>query len=217
MRRLAIAALVAVAAGCGGSTKDVAPPTAWRTAPTPPLAGTGLLTGVSCVSESFCFAVGSRLRRLVSHTLVERWDGRSWTVVPTSEPDDRRSTLAGVSCASRSFCVAVGSHFTDAGGHALIEAWNGRAWHVVGSGDPSLTNVLSSVACSSPRFCVAVGTTRGSRPRPFAETWRGNGWTVTPVPGYPGPTSLSSVWCLSGPFCVAVGQPSSGARVLPQA
>jgi hypothetical protein len=111
MRRLALAALVAVAAGCGGSN-DAAPPTAWRTVPTPPLAGTGLLTGVSCVSRSFCFAVGSRLRRLVSHTLVERWDGKAWSVVPTTERDDRRSTLAGVACASTSFCVAVGSHFT---------------------------------------------------------------------------------------------------------
>ena len=125
MRRLAVAALVAVAAGCGGSTNGAAPPEAWRTVSTPPLAGTGLLSGVSCVSESFCFAVGSRLRRLVSHTLVERWDGKAWSVVPTTEPGDRRSTLAGVSCASKSFCVAVGSHFTAAGGHALIEAWNG--------------------------------------------------------------------------------------------
>src|SRR5262245_4251836 len=183
MRRLAIAALVAVAAGCGGSTKEVAPPTAWRTASTPPLAGTGLLTGVSCVSESFCLAVGSRLRRLVGHTLVERWDGKGWSVVPTTEARDRRSALAGVSCASKSFCVAVGSHFTAAGGHALIEAWDGRSWHVVSSGDPSVANVLASVACSSARFCVAVGTTRGERPRPFVETWHGDRWAVTPVRG----------------------------------
>src|SRR5262249_59324068 len=118
------------AAGCGGSTNEASPPTVWRAVPTPPLAGTGLLTGVSCVSESFCLAVGSRLRRLVGHTLVERWDGKGWTVVPTTEARDRRSALAGVSCASKTFRVAVCGHFAGASEHALIEDRDGRRWHV---------------------------------------------------------------------------------------
>ena len=97
----AVAALVAfAAAGCGGARPDARPPTAWRSLGTPTLPGTALFAGVSCVSDSFCLAVGSHLQRLVSHTLVERWDGSSWTIVPTSAPADRRSNLTGVSCVS---------------------------------------------------------------------------------------------------------------------
>ena len=120
---MALLAAVAAAAGCGGSAHEAAPPTSWRLVATPPLGGTALFDGVSCVSPSFCLAVGSRLRRLVSHTLVERWDGSRWSVVPTSDPADEHSNLRGVSCASPSFCVAVGSHFTATGAHALIESW----------------------------------------------------------------------------------------------
>ena len=115
MRRLAVLLLVgAAAASCGGG-RDARPPTGWQSVATPALPGTALFAGVSCVSRSFCVAVGSHLQKLVSHTLVERWDGTAWAVVPTSKPEDRRSNLTGVYCVTPSFCAAVGNHFTGGG------------------------------------------------------------------------------------------------------
>src|SRR6185437_5599581 len=191
MRRLPALAALALAAGCG-SAHDAKPPSSWTLATTPALPGTALFAGVSCVSHSFCVAVGSRLPHLVSHTLVERWDGRSWRVVPTVDPSDRRSNLTAVSCVSESFCAAVGSHFTDHGSRGLAELWNGRAWRVAPTPGSTAPDALASVSCTSPTFCVAVGTRRGPVSRMLVRTWHGNGWAVTPTDLAGDSTSLSS-------------------------
>src|SRR5690242_12047252 len=149
MRRPAALAMLAVAlAGCGGSSAHAKPPAGWRSIDTPAIPGTALLTGVSCVSRSFCMAVGSRLRRLVGQTLVERWDGAAWHIVPTLAPADRRSNLTAVSCSSPSFCAAVGSHFTDDASHGLIEVWNGRSWRVTPTSSPAAAYALTGVSCA---------------------------------------------------------------------
>jgi hypothetical protein len=41
--------------------------------------------------------------------LAEFWDGRKWTLEPTSKPRDKYGSLSGVSCTSASACMAVGS------------------------------------------------------------------------------------------------------------
>jgi hypothetical protein len=202
-----------VAAGCGGSSRDAGPPAAWTRATTPEVSGTGLLTGVSCVSRSFCVAVGSRLHRLVSHTLVERWDGTSWRIMPTVGPADSRSNLTGVSCVSPAFCAAVGSHFTDGGSRGLIEIWNGTSWRVTPTAGSPVTYALAGVSCTSPSFCVAVGTTHGGVSQPLVQTWRGKGWSLAAGQRSRGAASLAGVSCVAGPFCVAVGQRSSGSVV----
>ena len=213
MRKLVTLALVAVAAtGCGGS-RDVQPPNSWKRVATPAVPGTALLAGVSCVSTSFCVAVGRQLQRLVSHTLAERWDGTRWHVVPTNAPADRRSGFTAVSCVTPSFCVAAGTHFADDGSHALLEVWNGRSWRVTPTGANAGTEALSGVSCASVSFCVAVGTTRGGNPHALVERWDGDRWQPAQNPGGASSTSLAAVSCVEGPFCVAVGQRSSDTRV----
>jgi hypothetical protein len=208
MRRLAALAALVLAAGCG-SANDAKPPSSWALGTTPTLPGTALFAGVSCASRSFCVAVGSRLRHLVSHTLVERWNGSTWQVVPTGDPADRRSNLTAVSCVSESFCAAVGSHFTDRGSRGLIELWNGHAWRVAPTTGSTAPDALAGVSCTSPTFCVAVGTRRGPVSHLLVRTWRGRQWAVTPVELSADSTSLSSVTCVEGPVCVAVGQRSA--------
>jgi len=213
MRTLAASALLAlVLAGCGGSSNDPGPPADWKLAATPKLAGPALLTGVSCTSPTFCVAVGSRFERLVSHTLVERWDGTSWRVVPTPDAADRRSGFAGVACVSPSFCAAVGNHFADTGSRGLLEVWDGRAWRVTAAAGPPEPHVYSAVACASAELCVAVGTTRSAAPRAVVQIWRGSGWTAAGAPAYRG-TSFGGASCVDGPFCTVVGQHSRGTIV----
>src|SRR5205823_1858450 len=122
-------AVVLAASGCGSSASKLAPPTVWRLGASPPApAGSARFSAVSCVSPSYCIAVGNRLQRFVSAALAERWDGRRWSVLPTNAAADDRSVLTGVSCVSTDFCAAVGSHFTADGSRGLTEVWNGRAW-----------------------------------------------------------------------------------------
>ena len=78
---------------------------AWKVAPGPvPVAVASGLSGVSCVSITFCMTTGSGTGR----TLVETWDGSAWSIrqgppVPAGFSDD----LADVSCPSATNCVAV--------------------------------------------------------------------------------------------------------------
>src|SRR3989442_4417555 len=72
------------------------------------------LSGVTCLSASDCWAVGSYFNAAsVAQPLIEHWDGTSWAIVPSpntgSEQGNLLSGLAGVTCVSASDCWAVGS------------------------------------------------------------------------------------------------------------
>jgi ribosomal protein L24E len=98
-------------------------------APIPQYNNHALLGGVSCTSESSCFAVGSSGFSLgTSHslqTLVEQWDGKRWSAEISANPSPASTdtNLAGVSCAGATICFAVGSEITanDAGSRPVIE------------------------------------------------------------------------------------------------
>jgi len=181
----------------------------WQIVPSPnqPIAGDSALAAVACTSATSCFAVGSYDTALVTSTLIERWDGSSWQIVPSPDPKgSTTSELAAVSCASSSSCTAVGT------GHgSLIERWNGGLWGIVTSANPAgATGVsLSGVACPSASRCVAVGTTfRQINVQRLVETWNGTSWSTVnvPVPSKTVVSNLSGVSCASVSSCFGVGE-----------
>src|SRR5215471_4627419 len=96
-----------------------------------------VLVGVACFSASECWAVGSNDdRNGVGQTLIEQWDGTSWTIVdsPTSSGSN---SFQAVTCASPpqpEECWAVGETVTDRGrAQTLVEEWDGSAWSIVSS------------------------------------------------------------------------------------
>jgi hypothetical protein len=77
--------------------------------PSPPYSGDTTLSSVSCTSSTSCFAVGMWMFGQVGQTLVEHWNGTSWSVV--SSPNRFNATnnhLSSVSCLSDSNCFAAG-------------------------------------------------------------------------------------------------------------
>ena len=60
-------------------------------------------------------------------TLSERWNGSTWSIVPTPSGEPG---LVSVSCVSQSFCMAVGVGSNNDPGH-LAEEWNGMVWTVL--------------------------------------------------------------------------------------
>src|SRR5262249_10999501 len=61
----------------------------WHIQPTPNPPGHGfkLLNSVACTSRSSCMAVGNEFDATGSlGTVAERWDGRTWRIVPTVKP-----------------------------------------------------------------------------------------------------------------------------------
>jgi hypothetical protein len=137
--------------------------TTWSIVPSPnPSSIPGLsgdaLGAVSCTTSTSCVAVGGN-NTISSHffqTLIESWDGSTWSVVPSPNGSGSASGLDGVSCLNPGDCTAVGG----SQGGTLVEGWNGTAWSVVSSpnrGDPG-SNSLSNVSCVGPLRCTAVGT-----------------------------------------------------------
>ena len=138
--------------------------TSWAIVSSPNTSTTeaNVLLGVTCVSASECWAVGYYygLDDLISQTLIERWDGTSWTIVNSPNTNTQSNVLLGVTCGSASDCWAVGDYaFTGSVLQALIERWNGTSWEIVSSPNTSATqsNLLYGVTCGSTPDCWAVG------------------------------------------------------------
>jgi hypothetical protein len=77
---------VCVAAGQDGQSQAAAQVwdgTAWHTVPTVHTTAPSLLGAVSCSGPRRCMAVGYRGTPFTRHTLAERWNGASWTRIPT--------------------------------------------------------------------------------------------------------------------------------------
>jgi hypothetical protein len=105
----------------------------WHIASTPEL-GTqrDMLFSASALSATDVWAVGIRQdQRGRFGTLVEHWDGRRWSVVPSPDPGTSGNQLFAVSAAGREDVWAVGQRNDDSSDRPLVEHWDGRAWHVV--------------------------------------------------------------------------------------
>jgi hypothetical protein len=187
--------------------------TNWSVVPSPNIGSASdqnYLSGVSCTSATACTAVGYHYNG-VFKTLIESWNGTSWSVVPSPSPGGVNDGLYGVSCMSATACTAVGGRLSSAY-RTLIESWDGTSWSVVPSpnvGSATSPNSLQSVSCTSVTACTAVGTHYASSTSPgrtLAESWNGTSWSVVPSPN-PASTgdTLSGVSCTSATTCTATG------------
>jgi hypothetical protein len=118
-------------------------------------------------------------------TLVESWNGTTWSIVP-SPNIGASADLLGVSCRSSSSCVAVGSYDSSSLGvyQTLVESWNGSNWSIVPSPNMGTSNNgLLGVSCGSAGSCQAVGLSFNTSLGDFQtliETRSGGRWSVVP-------------------------------------
>ena len=209
--------------------------TGWLAVPSPTPSGPGvagaILSSVSCVSASSCFAVGYATDA-DGHNLTdvtEQWNGSTWNIVPGAATGQAFDQLLEVQCPSAVNCWAVGnagpapqmSNFLPVfpgalGNQGLIEHWDGSAWSIV----PSVTEpapsggYLSGLECVSASDCWASGaTTNGSGTASgiLMEHWDGSTWTdaSASVPGSTSPGILAGISCVSSTQCWAAGSTGS--------
>jgi len=198
----------------GGSLPERWNGTAWSTVKLPKVAGATAGSGlgsVSCTSATYCVGVGTfSVDGLSYNTFVERWNGKTWSIVPSPLAGGSDRVLDGVSCPTATTCLAVGlDEVEPAEFNTLAEHWNGNTWSEVAVPLPagSSGGVLNGVSCPSATNCLAVGWAgRGEFPGDaafaLAEQWNGSTWSVVKVPDV---GRLSSVSCTSAMFCFAVG------------
>ncbi len=189
--------------------------TAWSVSTTPDrsTSANGLLSGVSCVSPTYCLAVGGDGAHGTGETVIERWDGASWTLVPDAQ-SSLQPELSGVSCLSTSFCAAVGTSF--AGTEVpFTEFWDGTSWTVAPT--PSVSGatqtLFSTVSCALPTMCEAAGyQDNGSSSGNLVEQWNGSVWALqsAPDPQPPALGSPASVDCFGPTSCALGGQAERG-------
>src|SRR5205823_6090857 len=128
----------------------------------------------------------------VKQTLVEHWDGSTWTIVPSPNSDPLANHLDGVVAVSAGDVWAVGDFYdTGVGAHrTLVEHWNGSAWSVVPSPNVGTDHdFFTAVAAVSGSDVWAVGI---DLPQNFmnqvtlVEHWDGSAWTIVPSPNVAG-------------------------------
>ena len=148
--------------------------------------------------------------------MIERWNGTSWSIVPSPSPGGFSSILYGVTAISASDAWAVG-YYNNSIGKTLIEHWDGTSWSVVSSPNPSGANAsgLNAIArVKGTNQLWAVGdyqTGSGGPSQTLIEQWNGTSWSIISSPS-PGSFSniLSGVTAISASDVWAVGAYNAG-------
>ncbi len=172
-----------------------------QSTPNPAGAAKAILHDVSCVSASDCWAVGESQEAGKEPTsLLERWNGSTWTIQTLPEPT---KSLSSISCPATTWCMAVGDG-------VYVERWNGSAWSRQSAVSPGESPRLKAIHCRSQSACTAVGEYSHEGTAPLAEHWDGSGWSVqSTTDPLEGPStqgaSLEGVSCQSANGCSAVG------------
>ncbi len=179
---------------------------------------TNYLYDVSCVSSTNCKAVGYYVNASsVQKTLIESWNGSTWSLMTSPNSGTGTNYLRRVSCFSASSCKAVGDYQSGTITKTLVESWNGSTWSVTSS--PNIgagSNILFGVSCFAATSCKAVGNydNASNLERTLAESWNGTSWTVVSSPNEgTGVDFLNNLSCTSSSSCQAVGSYVNGSSV----
>ena len=171
----------------------------WSVVPSyqPATSGGGYLSGVTCVSSLDCWATGAITngKGKPATALMERWNGASWSVVPSPIPlTATRGLLESVTCLDATRCWAVG---TAGGSHSSTGGGTGT-----GKGTGTGTGTGTG---------KGTGTGTHFQPTGFVDSWNGSSWSVQPSPNVTVISILYSVTCQRGSACWAVGSAATNA------
>jgi hypothetical protein len=189
------------------------------TAPQPPDARQAELHDITAVSANDVWAAGYYLDNgdpNRHHTLIEHWDGSTWSIV--SDPGSTgtiHTYLLGADAASANDVWAVGNRATFPNHQLYIERWNGSQWNVVpgpalGSDVHSfLTDVDVVSATDAYAAGYAINTTTGQTYNLIIR-WNGSAWSIVPTPNLGStPTQLNSITVIAANDIWAVGHTGS--------
>ena len=146
------------------------------------------LDGVVGISTSNVWAVGNSHATFggPSQTLIEQWNGTSWSVVSSPSPGSNNNILNAVAAVSASNIWTVGLYFNGVYGQTLIEHWDGMNWSVITSPNPGAAgNGLNGVTVLSANNIWAVGNSFNSKTfsgKTLIEHWDGTKWSISSSP-----------------------------------
>jgi hypothetical protein len=180
--------LMRTGGGAAASGRDCG---TWNVVSSPNIALTSdALIAVAAISTSDIWAVGETYTNM-NQTLIEHWDGTSWSVVSSPSPGSLNNGLFGIARVPGTSQVwAVGNYnsIDNFSMHTLMVHWNGKHWRIVSSPNAgSGTNELFGVAALSVRNIWAVGSyyalVNGVLvTQTLIERWDGRQWSIVSSP-----------------------------------
>lgn len=185
-----------------------------KAVPVPVVHRDSALHAVAMLSPSEGWAVGGAgpgAGAAFTHTLITRWDGSTWHVVPSPNPGTLTNRLDGVAARSADDVWAVGRYTGGmCGDGALVLHWDGRAWTRVPvpkvTAGGSLLLAVAVVGTTSVWVAGAGLVTDPASGKPTKKvglvlrwdgrTWRSVARKLSPITEMTGVTALSdtNVW-----------------------
>jgi hypothetical protein len=143
--------------------------------------GYNILNGVAVVAANDVWTVGQAANGNTYQTLVERWNGSAWSIIPSPNVVGSSSVLTALSVVSANDIWAVGySADTNFNNRSLTIHWNGTTWSIVSS--PSVNDdILFAVDAIASNDVWAVGRSQNEA-RTLTLHWNGSAWSVVPSP-----------------------------------
>ncbi len=154
----------------------------WSLVPSPIPGMSSELHGVVALGAGNAWAVGYTISSgsAPRQTLIERWDGTAWTIVPSPNQGSSDNELAAVAALGPSNIWAVGHYDASGNDQPLILHWNGTAWSTVSSPTISAYGGFDALSARTASDIWAVGYV-GTSPDPYqalVEHWDGTAWSV---------------------------------------
>jgi hypothetical protein len=218
MLRRGIGIGIGLVMATGGLTMPAAVATGCRVVGQPPSPGTvsNELFGVAEVSPCNIWAVGGLANNQnFGQTLIDHWNGKSWTRVPSPDPGGgmRANDLHGVAAVSAKNIWAVGDYDAGSGLLPLVIHWNGRTWrNVTIAAATENLGILDDVTAVSASDVWAVGETCPTCATDSTLTyhWNGRKWRQVTSPSPHSFAALRSVAAISSDDAWAVGDYFNG-------
>ena len=194
--------------------------TQWRvvTSPNAGTTGDNVLTSVDALSSTNAWAVGFTHTSTSRKSLIQRWNGSSWTIVSSPNPGTLGNSLLGVGAAGPNDVWAAGWKRNGDGLKSLLLHYDGTGWTEVvavpkvGTGD----NVLTDVSAASNDDVWATGYyVDGTTYKTLTLHYNGTTWSHVASPNGADGTSIlraidasspTDAWAVGFEYRAAVGR-----------
>lgn len=145
------------------------------------------LLGVAAAADNDVWAVGAayNLRLNAYRTVIEHWNGATWSVVKSPNATTGYNLLNGVAVVAANDVWTVGQAAQGSQYSTLVEHWEGTAWSIVPSPNVSgSSSVLQAISVVSASDIWAAGYSTDTNFNNHALTihWNGTAWSIVSTP-----------------------------------